>query len=90
MICYIIYHIILHYPGGGGVVIYRVIYCVIYRGGVVIYPSLSRRHPLSPTIWPWALLSHNLWIHFHGFMDDFNAILVLKPPRLKNFSPTKL
>ena len=78
----------------GGVVIYCgggvVIYCVIYCGGVVIYPSLSRRHPLSPTIWPWTLLSHNLWIHFHGFMDDFNAILVFKPPRLKNFSPTKL
>ena len=56
----------------GGVVIYCgggvVIYCVIYCGGVVIYPSLSRRHPLSPTIWPWTLLSHNLWIHFHGFM----------------------
>ena len=88
-----IYRVI--YRGGvviyrGGVVIYRGGVVIYGGGGVVIYPSLSRRHPLSPTIWPWTLLSHNLWIHFHGFMDDFNAILVLKPPRLKNFSPTKL
>ena len=60
------------------------------KPGVVIYPSLSRRHPLSSTIWPWTLLSHNLWIHFHGFMDEFNAILVLKPPRLKKLLTYKI